>query len=172
MFAASACPPIVGRQVDGRPFCKDINDFVLALIKSRKPDIVILSAFWKPFVMDGLEKTLGMLVQNDISVVVLGNTPIFEESIPIYLSRPVRGRIKVSDRSAAEIAMRSLLETRKIKNVRYISLQQVACPAGRCALVDSDGHPYYFDEGHLTREGSRWIAGRITSDILANRPRS
>lgn len=172
MFGASACPPIVGRAVDGRPFCKDINDYVLALIKSRKPDLVVLSALWKPFVMDGLEKTLGMLVQNDISVVVLGNTPIFEESVPIYLSRPVRGRIKVSDRSAAEVAMRAMLETRKIKNVRYISLQQVACPSGRCALVDKSGHPYYFDEGHLTQEGSRWIAGRIVPDILANQPRS
>jgi peptidoglycan/LPS O-acetylase OafA/YrhL len=172
MFGASACPPIVGRQVDGRPFCKDINDFVLALVNSRKPDIVVLSAFWKPFVMDGLEKTVGLLARNDISVVVLGNTPIFEESVPTYLSRPLRGNIKVSDRSAAEIAMRSLLEKKKIKNVRYISLQPIACPSGRCALTDKSGHPYYFDEGHLTQEGSRWIAGRIISDMLADRPRS
>jgi hypothetical protein len=122
--------------------------------------------------MEGLEKTLGLLAQNDTSVVVLGNTPIFQESVPAYLSRDADKDIKVSDRSAAEVAMRTLLQTKKVGNVRYISLQGVACPAGRCALADKSGRPYYFDEGHLTQEGSRWIAGKIVSDILATRPRS
>ncbi len=136
MFTASACTPIIGRAVDGRPFCKDINDFVLSLINSRKPEIVIVAAFWKPFVMDRLEKTLGLLAQNDISVVVLGNMPILQESVPAYLSRRADKDIKVSDRSATETAMRALLQTKKIGNVRYISLQEAACPAGRCALAD------------------------------------
>ena len=172
MFTASACTPIIGRAVDGRPHCKDINDFVLSLINSRKPEIIILAAFWKPFVMDGLEKTLGLLAQHDISVVVLGNTPIFQESVPVYLSRAADKDIKVSDRSAAEAAMRAMLQTKKIGNVRYISLQEAACPAGRCALADKSGRPYYFDEGHLTQEGSRWIAGKIVPNILVSRPRS
>jgi len=172
MFAASACTPIIGRAVDGRPHCKDINDFVLSLIQSRKPDIVILAAMWKPFVMDGLEKTLGLLSQTSTSIVVLGNTPLFQEAVPAYLSRAADKDIKVADRSAAEVAMRALLQTRKIGNVKYISLQGFACPAGRCALADEAGRPYYFDEGHLTREGSRWIAGKTVSEILAARPRS
>ena len=172
MFTASACTPIIGRVVDSRPHCKDINDFVLSLINSRKPEIVILAAFWKPFVMDGLEKTLGLLVKNDISVVVLGNTPIFMESVPAYLSRAADKDIKVSDRSAAEVAMRAMLQTKKIANVRYVSLQEAACPGRRCTLADKSGSPYYFDEGHLTREGSRWIARKIVSDILISRPRS
>jgi peptidoglycan/LPS O-acetylase OafA/YrhL len=172
MFTSSACTPIIGRSVDGRPFCKDINDFVLSLIKSEKPEIVILAALWKPFVMDGLEKTLRLLEQNDVAVVVLGNTPLFEESVPDYLARRSVNNIKVSDRSAAETALRSLLQPGKFKNVRYISLQEVACPARRCALTDKSGRPYYFDQGHLTREGSHWIAARIAPDILVNRPRS
>jgi len=172
MFTATACTPIIGRVVDGRPHCKDINDFVLTQINSRKPDIVIIAAFWKPFVMDGLEKTLGLLAQNDTSVVVLGNTPIFLEGVPAYLSRGADKDIKVSDRSAAEVAMRKLLQTKKVGNVRYIPLQGIACPGGRCALADKSGRPYYFDDGHLTQEGSRWIAGRIVPDILATRPRS
>ena len=172
MFTASACTPIIGRVVDGRPHCKDINDFVLSLIKSRKPEIVIVAALWKPFVMDGLEKTLGLLAQNDTSIVVLGNTPTFQESVPSYLSRLADKDIKVLDRSAAEAAMRTLLQTKKVGNVRYISLQGVTCPAGRCAVADKSGRPYYFDEGHLTQDGSRWIAAKIVSDILATRPRS
>lgn len=172
LFTASACTPIIGRVVDGRPFCKEINDFVLSQITSRKPEIVILAALWKPFVMDGLEKTLGLLVQTGVSVVVLGNTPFFQERVPAYLSRRPDEDIKVSDRSAAEKAMRALLRTKKVGNVKYVPLQDIACPARRCALADQSGRPYYFDEGHLTQEGSRWIAAKIVSDILASRPRS
>ena len=68
--------------------------------------------------------------------------------------------------------MRAMLQTKKIANVRYVSLQEAACPGRRCTLADKSGSPYYFDEGHLTREGSRWIARKIVSDILISRPRS
>jgi peptidoglycan/LPS O-acetylase OafA/YrhL len=171
MFTASACPPIVDRPVEGRPFCKEINDYVLSLINSRKPAIVILAAFWKPFLVDGLEKTLRLLSQNHISVVVLGNTPIFQESVPLYLARPLRKEIKVSDRSATEIGMREMLKNKKFENVKYISLQEVACPKGRCILTDDEsGFSYYLDEGHLTKEGSRWIAKSIISNLLERPP--
>ena len=103
---------------------------------------------------------------------VLGNTPFFQERVPAYLSRRPDEDIKVSDRSAAEKAMRALLRTKKVGNGKYVPLQDIACPARRCALADQSGRPYYFDEGHLTQEGSRWIAAKIVSDILASRPRS
>jgi hypothetical protein len=172
MFTASACPPIIGRSVDGRPFCKDINDFVLSLVISDKPEIVILAGVWQSSAMDGLKKTLGLLVQNDISVVVLGNTPVFVESVPDYLARRPSADIRVRQYADAETDLRSLMQPGKIGNVRYISLQGITCPTRRCALTDKSGRPYYFDQGHLTREGSHWIAARIISDILVNRPRS
>jgi peptidoglycan/LPS O-acetylase OafA/YrhL len=172
MFTASACPPIIGRPVDGRPFCKDINDFVLSLVNSHKPEIVILAAVWQASAMNELEKTLGLLVQNDISVVVLGNTPVFVENVPDYLARRPSADIKVRQYADAETDLRSLLQPGRIRNVRYVSLQGITCPTRRCALTDKFGRPYYFDQGHLTREGSRWIAAKIVSDILANRPRS
>jgi peptidoglycan/LPS O-acetylase OafA/YrhL len=170
MMTASACPALVGRDVSDRPFGKHINDSVLSLINSRKPDIVILSAFWKPFVMAQLEQTLRLITQNHIPVVVLGNTPIFEESVPLYLARPLRKQIKVSDRSAAENGLRQLLVRNKIENVKYISLHDVACPDRRCLLTDPSGFSYYLDDGHLTKEGSRWIAKSIIFELLLNLP--
>lgn len=172
MFTASACPPIIGRPVDGRPFCKDINDFVLSLVNSYRPEIVILAAVWQASAMNELEKTLGLLARNGISVVVLGNTPVFVESVPDYLSRRPSADIQVRQYADAEADLRSLLQPGRIRNVRYVSLQGITCPTRRCALTDKSGRPYYFDQGHLTREGSRWIAAKIVSDILANRPRS
>jgi len=170
MFTASACPPIINRPVDGRPFCKDINDFVLSVVLSHKPEIVILAGVWTSAAMDDLRKTLGLLTQNGISVVVLGNTPVFVESVPDYLSRRPVADIKVRQYADAEADLRALLQPERIANVRYISLQEITCPTRRCALTDKAGHPYYFDQGHLTGEGSRWIADKIVHDILLNRP--
>lgn len=172
MFTASACPPIIGRSVDGRPFCKDINDFVLSLVMSHKPEIVILAGVWQRSAMSELKNTLDLLTRNDIHVVVLGNTPVFVESVPDYLTRRPTADIKIRQYADAEPELRSLLQPGKIGNVRYVSLQEITCPAKRCALTDKSGRPYYFDQGHLTREGSHWIATRIVPDILANRPRS
>jgi hypothetical protein len=170
MLTSSACPPLIDYQVQTRPFCKEINDYVLSLIGSRKPDIVILSALWKPFVMDSLAKTLRLVTQNQVAAVVLGNTPVFEESPPLFLARQQRGEIKVSDRSAAEKALKELLISKRIEGAEFISLQDITCPNRRCALTDRSGALYYLDEGHLTSEGSRWIANRIISEILSSRP--
>jgi peptidoglycan/LPS O-acetylase OafA/YrhL len=172
MMASSACPPIVGYHVEGRPFCPEINDTVVSLIAARKPEIVILSALWKPFVMGQLAPTLELISKTGASIIVIGNTPIFQESVPLYLARPVRTAIKVSDRSAAELALQELLVQNKIANVRYISLKGVACPGGRCPVTDKSGLSYYLDEGHLSKAGSRWIASEIISDILSTRPPS
>lgn len=166
MLTSSACPPLIGYSVKDRPFCKETNDFVLSMIKSREPDIVILAALWKPFVMVQLEQTLKLITQSHIPVVVMGNTPIFEESVPLYLARPGRKQIKESDRSAAEEGLRNLLVKKKIENVKYISLRDVSCPNQRCRLTDKSGFSYYLDEGHLTKEGSRWIAKDVISEVL------
>ncbi len=170
MLAAGACTPIIDRPVQGRPFCKEINDFVLSSVRSKKPDIVILSAFWKPFVIEELERTLRILNQiPGVSVVVIGNTPVFEESVPVYLERGTQAAIKISDRSAAERLMHERLVKNQIENVQYLSLKDITCPRGHCLLFNGGGVPYYFDEGHLTREGSLWIASRIVPDIIAFR---
>jgi hypothetical protein len=166
MLASSACPPLVGYVMKDRPLCKETNDFVLSLINSRKPDIVILSAFWKPFVMEQLAQTLKLIAQKPVSVVVLGNTPVFEESPPVYLGRPERSPIRETDRSAAENALRDLLVSKQVENVKFISLHDAACPNRHCLLTDRLGFSYYLDEGHLTKEGSRWIAADIISRVL------
>lgn len=168
MFTASACPPIVGYQVKESPHCEEVNRYALNIIKRRRPAMVILSAFWKPSNLSMLDGQLRSLTDiPGVSVVVIGNTPVFNESVPIYLDRHTSNPIGVSDRSKAETALREMLVDKTVPHVRYMSLRDFACPKD-CSLTDAGGRPYYFDEGHLTAVGSDWIAGYITPQITSH----
>jgi peptidoglycan/LPS O-acetylase OafA/YrhL len=171
MLASAACPPVLGYKVEGYPFCQDSNDFVASQIETRKPDIVIISAFWKPH--HNIKDTLTRLAKvPGISIFVIGNTPVFEESVPTYLGRRSADPIKVTDRSAAELMLQQQLGEGKIEGVKYLSLKNLTCPRGYCPLTDANGYVYYIDNGHLSAEGSRWVAHFIVQEILANRPPS
>jgi peptidoglycan/LPS O-acetylase OafA/YrhL len=171
MLASAACPPVLGYKVEGYPFCPDNNAFVVSQIETRKPEIVIASAFWKPG--HNIKDTLTRLTKvPGVSIFVIGNTPVFEESVPTYLGRRSTDPIKVTDRSAAELMLQQQLGEGKIEGVKYLSLKNLTCPRGDCPLTDANGYVYYIDNGHLSAEGSRWVAHFIVQEILASRPPS
>jgi peptidoglycan/LPS O-acetylase OafA/YrhL len=173
MLASAACPPLLGYHVDSVPFCTANNEFVMSQIEALKPDIVIMSAFWKPHHKDGLNNTLQRLAKiPGVSVFLIGNTPIFDESVPVYLDRRSNAPIKVSDRSAAEKMLQDLPDSSRGGSVRFISLKDWTCPLDHCVLTDRNGFVYYVDQGHLSEEGSHWIARLIVPKVLLDRPRS
>jgi peptidoglycan/LPS O-acetylase OafA/YrhL len=169
MFAASACPPLSGYKVEARPYCENINRYALSVVEARRPTVVILSAFWKPSMVPDLERALHTFSKiSGTSVVVIGNTPVFEESVPIYLGRHIAQPIGVSDRSAIERLLREKFGAGDLPGVKYVPLSDLTCPGGRCALTDEGGVPYYLDDGHLTKVGSHWLARQVVPNILGS----
>jgi hypothetical protein len=151
MLAASACPPIQGYLVDGRPHCVAVNAYALSMVRKLKPKVVILSAIWKPNNLSRLSETLKLLSDVEgVTVAVVGNTPIFEQAVPVFLKSEGSGPIKRSDRTAAEVALQKLLPATPGASVRFISLEPLTCPGGVCALASPGSEAYYLDEGHLT----------------------
>ena len=143
----------------------------MSQIEALKPDIVIMSAFWKPHHKDGLNNTLQRLAKiPGVSVFLIGNTP--DESVPVYLDRRSNAPIKVSDRSAAEKMLQDLPDSSRSGSVQFISLKDWTCPLDHCVLTDRNGFVYYVDQGHLSEEGSHWIARLIVPKVLLDRPRS
>lgn len=43
----------------------------------------------------------------------------------------------------------------------FISMLDLECPGGKCALVDPAGDPLRRDYGHLTLPGARWAVSRL-----------
>ncbi|KYK46032.1 hypothetical protein A1D31_34020 [Bradyrhizobium liaoningense] len=167
MLAGSACPPVLGYRIAERPFCESINNFALGVVQRQRPEVVILSAFWKPTNLEGLAATLRVLLRvPNVRIVVVGNTPVFEESVPAYLDRKSSLPIRVSDRSAADKAMAKLLD-KFDPRVIYVPIHETTCPPTGCLLIDDQGASLYIDQGHLSARGSGWLAKVIAPHVSA-----
>jgi SGNH domain (fused to AT3 domains) len=45
--------------------------------------------------------------------------------------------------------------------IEYVSLYRAICPAQQCRVTDQDGLPLAFDYGHLTANGSTFVAQQM-----------
>jgi peptidoglycan/LPS O-acetylase OafA/YrhL len=87
---ASACAPVLGRQVNARPGCREINDRVFQEILETKPDRVVLAAYWWVGSSESMRATLDALKTNGIeSIEIVGPVPRWETSMPVMLSEMV-----------------------------------------------------------------------------------
>ena len=175
VLTASACSPIIGYTVAGRPKCASFNDHALPTILSVKPKVVILSASWilSDRTMDQLDATVGILAKQGIKVIILGQSPLFKDWVP----KTIAGRLQ-SENSNTLISEEGLdlsrAESDRImsgrfngrKNIKFISVMQLICPQKLCSLVADDGTPMYWDIEHLTEKGSQAVAEILTPVIL------
>ena len=137
----------------------------MKVVSERKPDILILSAYWKPSRIGDLENTLRVLSKIHVpKIVVVGNTPIFAQSVPGYLARRGSEPIGMVDGSQVDKALDKMTES--FPAVRYLPLKTIVCPDGVCILQGDDRASYYIDEAHLSAAGSDWIASRIAPSIV------
>lgn len=166
---ASLCPPLIGRDVANRPYCKEFNGAVLEWVRKYRPNLVILSATWllDPSSLSALDDTLTALSKiNGVTVIVLGQSPLYRGSVPtIIAERWMRGdRSEFSKTSTASQSftsdgyVRPLVEKRA--NAIFVSVADAACPGNQCKMF-ADGVPYHWDFGHFTRAGSEFYSASI-----------
>lgn len=173
-FTSSACPPLLKVEFRDRPNCKGINSFIIDEIRSMRPTKIVLAANWYSYEKIIIEKSLFETIEiiQEVSpgsqVIIIGGSPIFEPSLPILL----RDRLPLVDnlriRSSWYIdllsADRKLESISNSKEVKFISLLDILCISELCRVtVKNSGKvaPIFFDSGHLTAEGSIFVASRI-----------
>jgi peptidoglycan/LPS O-acetylase OafA/YrhL len=169
---ASGCPPILGLNIDDRPNCKDINDQIFELIKSRRPEKIILAAEWPRYDWTKIAGTISQLRMIGITDIdLIGPVPLWIDSLPKqlylqYLSDPfhrVAKRMTFGlnpDFFEFEIL---LTDFSKRMGVNYISPAKILCNKEGCLtrLGDSSDTLTACDYGHLTETGSRFLVSRI-----------
>jgi peptidoglycan/LPS O-acetylase OafA/YrhL len=174
-LTASACGPVVGRDAPGRPKCRLFNDQVLALLLALKPTMVILAAEWfpDPDAVKLLNETVMKLSDAGTKVIILGNSPLFNASVPNLVAD--RMQSGDADRTTAQDIERHFEHTTEAAmssgfsgraDLRYISIFKTVCPNSRCPLLANDETPIYFDSSHLTGAGSLMFAEILTPQIL------
>jgi peptidoglycan/LPS O-acetylase OafA/YrhL len=171
-FSASACPPILAAGADAR--CDAANEIVLDLIKSNRPEIVLLHAWWDG--TNDLEKfrgTIGQLKALDIKrIVILGPVPVWKRALPHTLVNFYRLRHTIAERLAAGVSGPEgdarMQAFSKSTGTEYISAWQVLCNSEGCMtrIGPSASDVIITDNVHLSDAGSDFLIEGIKRSLF------
>jgi len=164
----SKCPPLVGFAVAALPGCEVFNGAALAFVAAH-PGIrkVVLGADWFGYgdAVHGLETTLAGLRAAGVEVVVLLAPPQADYPVPRTLAiaalrheppppPPREAAAREAQRSSTDIiaALRDRFGFGLIDPVTAMC-DGISCPVVR------DGHPLFYDAGHVTVFAARHLDG-------------
>jgi hypothetical protein len=160
---STGCKPVTrlrGEQTCTRLFTEIFDSF----LAKAKPDILVLSARWIESDIPDIVRTLGDLKAKAGRIVVFG--PIVEYSAPLprLLAQVQNGRdpsLLVTARRGEQVRTdRELGAAVKAAGATYVSVYHLLCARQTAPCTTAiDGVPLQWDYGHLTREGSAYVAG-------------
>lgn len=160
---SSSCMPVIGS--GGDRGCLDMMNMIFNdFLKDNKPDILIISALWEQRDMPDLISTLRELRGKAGRIVIFGPIVDYYRAVPRLLAQVADGRspsLLVSGRQPEQrqldIEMKKIVEA---EGATYVSVYSMFCPVdgSACATVDANGVPLQWDYGHLTKEGSEFVA--------------
>ena len=184
-----ACPPLLGPGAAGEPglppACNEHNRRALGRLVELRPDLVVLTASWRPHVEDvdlddALDVTLDVLERElpAARVVVVGSLPHWSGSLPMKLLRAGRRpgtetRLSThdyADRVAIDAGLAAVTETH---GDAFVDLMRRLCDERGCLTgaerADGTIVPFAWDQGHPTRAAARMLACMV-SDAIDDRP--
>lgn len=182
-WTASGCAPLLGMESRLTPHCRAINDWTLAKLREQRPDVVILAAAWFRIeddrIRQGLEATLSALHADSgwkPLVIVVGSVPIWHKTLPRILASDILG----GDGSARsrngldQEAFRKdkLVSERADGRAIFFSPLAALCDDQGCLRYLGTGSaiiPSAYDYGHLTEEGSLFIANYLVRTMRDKR---
>ena len=172
---SSLCGPLPGAENNQRPFCKNINSYVLNEIISTKPKLVILAAFWSQYPFEKyLTETLKTLQDSGVHTVVIGPFPFWSEQLPkeieingLHPQRTLPIELLESKKHLFEneIKLKSIISHND--NAKFISALSVLCNNATCKVTvgESPVRPMQWDNAHLTDSGSQWFINKIKDKL-------
>jgi hypothetical protein len=159
---STGCKPVTGAR--GEKTCTRLFAQIFdSFLAETKPDILVLSARWTEGDIPDVVRTIGDLKANTGRIVVFG--PIVEYSAPLprLLAQVQDGRdpaLLVAARRNEQMRTDGELGAAvEAAGATYVSAYHLLCPvqAAPCATM-VDGVPLQWDYGHLTKEGSAYVA--------------
>lgn len=168
---ASGCRPTLTHNANDSKRCTDLMDYMFRVyLEANHPDLILFSARWTDSDLDRLAATIDWAKARNIAVGVAGPIVEYDAPLPFLLARSMRddratlpaehrlGDPLARDRKVAAIAAR--------KQVPYASAYRALCDGAACQDRAADGAPLQFDYGHLTMEGSVYVARRFREQGL------
>jgi peptidoglycan/LPS O-acetylase OafA/YrhL len=185
-YTASLCAPIIGSQVRERPSCESVNEGILNRIRTLKPDIVVLSAYWdysdpdhdSASRIEKLGHTIELIKAAGVQrVVVLGSVPYWISPVRRSLASKLhrnpgsplphdlpRNLLKGHDDTL-------LMATALKAGAVYVPVFEDLCDPTGCIVTTGPGWKdiVTYDQAHFTDHGSTLVAQRIWDSIIGPR---
>ena len=178
-YTTSGCPPAIEFEMDNRPECKWLNNYVLEKIKTTKPDTVVLSGYW--LLYDGkhsfkkgmpwnympkerLVNTISILKSIGIkNIVVIGQLPAFHlTQIKVGAEHFIAGE---KNRTFFAYVIKSIAMDRWVRDiansndVEFLSPIETLCDDSGCLISTSLEKfiPLAWDDTHMTTDGAEYF---------------
>jgi len=159
---STGCKPVTDAR--GEKTCTRLfsNVFDTFLTQAR-PDILVLSARWTESDIPDVARTLAALKGKAGRIVVFGPIAEYSAPLPRLLAQVKNGRnpslliaARRSEQAATDTALGAAV---RAAGGTYVSAYRLLCAvrAAACTAI-VDGVPLQWDYGHLTREGSAYLA--------------
>ena len=172
MRAASLCPPILNMEIDSRPHCKKINDYVFESIKKKKPDKIVLAAIWSEYDWRQIEGTINRLRQIGVTDIdLIGPVPRWTDNLSRLLYLKFRSDVFREIPKRMQFGLRQdVLELDPLLSdlagqmkVNYISPVKILCNAQGCItrLGETGDTLTAYDHVHLTTLGSQFLVSNF-----------
>ncbi|MCH9689859.1 MAG: acyltransferase [Gammaproteobacteria bacterium] len=179
-FTASGCPPIVdvdfNKALPKRPYCRNINTYIMEKIKKNPPDKVILAAQWG---MRGdywlqLQSTISQLQQLGIQdIIIVGPAPVWDDTLPHIMARFNAPFSELPKRLKSHLLEETYLLDEEMKNfaqqwkVNYLSLLSILCNHDGCLtkLGETPDQLMNFDNNHFTEPGSKYVISKLSEKL-------
>lgn len=174
-LTASSCPPVIKFESQ-RPFCDEINNFVLDQIKLYKPKFIVLHASWSSYgnklSISELQNTILQIknFSHSSKIFIIGSSPVWDPSLPIYVLKNnllKENLVKLHSFNTLN-NLDASLNLLSSKNVYFISILKNICLLDRCPVYvsyDNVQELFTWDNSHLTQVGSLFIADTLFSKI-------
>ena len=176
--ATSSCQPRIKLDTsttgEYKVACDRSNQYAFSHIMLTRPSVVIMVQH-AGHELNEYDDTINRLKKLNIkNIIILGPIPQWEPSLPKAIGfrhfNPNEKRIIDSSFDTSLLKTDKLMKSKygKIENVYYLSLIDALCNRDGCiAKVDDQNTPLVWDYGHLTLQGSVFIAENILSQIDA-----
>ena len=163
---ASGCTLNLEKDPVERDVCGRVSAMIYGeLIEKARPDGVLLAGRWREKDLDRVAHTLDWAKARHMPVILIGPIPQYADELPRLLilswrfHNPDLPRQRMLDwPREVDHDLRALAAR---KGVRYISLYDLLCDRGSCVTLANPKTPLQWDYGHMTPEGSRFVAQRL-----------
>lgn len=169
---ASGCKPVLTQRPRQFRHCKDVIDFILKdYLLQNRVDVLVIEARWEEGDLESLGETLAWLRLHSVPTLLVGPNVQYDTSLPRLLAiasaqatpeLPRQHRLKFVAGLDREMARRAA----STWQVPYHSLLDTTCTDEQCQELLDHRVPMLLDYGHLTKNGSIWIATRMKKQLV------